>query len=209
MKRLSIVFSIVVVLVTAVALAEQLATPVAEKKADKVTAKAVKPAAGETAKSVATIDIPAPPRKSASSAVTHEPAKKAESKPKTVAVTKSEPALAPAPKAEEKSVRVESKPAKLSQDAAYPGVSPGEVQMTPDVWAYQQAMRQDQESAQASRRAAEYRAEQRIRRIESRRWFGLSNQRPVASPDPFNGDYAPIWVSNYPFNPNRWVGMGY
>ena len=83
------------------------------------------------------------------------------------------------------------------------------MQVSPDVWAYQRYMRQDMESTLAARRAAEYRAEQRMHRVESRRWFGLSNQRPVASPDPFNGDYAPIWVSNYPFNPSRWVGMGY
>jgi hypothetical protein len=52
------------------------------------------------------------------------------------------------------------------------------------------------------------RFEQRTRRLESQRWFGISNTRPTASVDPYDGDYSPGWVSNYLFYPYRWVGGG-
>ena len=52
------------------------------------------------------------------------------------------------------------------------------------------------------------RAQERIRRIETMRWFGLSNQRPQVSVDAIHSDYAPRWTSNNTFYPNRWVGVG-
>jgi len=87
-------------------------------------------------------------------------------------------------------------------------ISPGELKATPEMWFYQQAMRQYQDPNMAVRRVAEVRAAERARRTESRRWFGLSNQRPLASPDPVNGDYSPGWVSNYQYYPFRWAGVG-
>ncbi len=57
-------------------------------------------------------------------------------------------------------------------------------------------------------RAAIARAEQRTRRLESQRWFGISNKRPMASIDPYDGDYSAYWASNFPFYPMRWVASG-
>jgi hypothetical protein len=86
--------------------------------------------------------------------------------------------------------------------------SPGEAQVTPEARAHELHLLQSQAQAESVRRAAVARAEQRTRRLESQRWFGISNTRPLASVDPYNGDYSPGWVSNYPFYPLRWVGSG-
>jgi hypothetical protein len=104
--------------------------------------------------------------------------------------------------------RPESKTQRAARDLDYLTLSPGEVQATPEMWFYEQSLRQYKDSNMAVRRAAEYRAAQRERRIESRRWYGLSNSRPTASPDPLNGDYSPGWSSNT-YYPSRWVGIGY
>jgi len=86
--------------------------------------------------------------------------------------------------------------------------SPGEVTATPDMWFYQQYMQEYLDPKLAVRRNAEIRADQRLRRVESMRWFGLSNERPQASADPQHGDYSPGWVSNNTWYPERWTGMG-
>jgi hypothetical protein len=62
------------------------------------------------------------------------------------------------------------------------------------------------EARAAVRRMAEARNEQRLRRLASMRWFGLSNSRPQASPDLVNGDYAPRWISNTLGAPSQWSG---
>ncbi len=87
-------------------------------------------------------------------------------------------------------------------------VSTSELKATPEMWFYDQAMRQYKDPKAVVRANAEYRNEQRMRRIESLKWFGLSNSRPVVSSDPFNGDYAPRWVSNPGYYPYRWNGVG-
>lgn len=80
--------------------------------------------------------------------------------------------------------------------------------MSQEARAHEMHLMQAQAQAESIRRAAVARAEQRTRRLESQRWFGVSNKRPNASVDPFDGDYAPFWASNYPFYPLRWVGSG-
>jgi hypothetical protein len=92
--------------------------------------------------------------------------------------------------------------------AVYPRLSPGEVQATPEMWFYEQSLRQYQDPKLAVRQAAEFRAEQRQRRIESAKWFGLSNSRPRASSDPIHSDYSPHWTSNNGYYPSRWSGSG-
>ena len=52
------------------------------------------------------------------------------------------------------------------------------------------------------------RTEQRQRRIESMKWFGLLNSRPNANADPFHDDYSPGWVSNKGYYPSRWNAAG-
>jgi hypothetical protein len=88
----------------------------------------------------------------------------------------------------------------------YPRISPGEIQATPEMWFYEQSMRQYHDPKLAVRQAAEFRAEQRQRRLESMKWFGLSNQRPWASSDPLHNDYSPRWTGNNYYYPERWSG---
>ncbi len=80
--------------------------------------------------------------------------------------------------------------------------------MSREARAHEQYLLLSQAQAESVHRAAVARAEQRTRRLESQRWFGICNARPMASVDPYNGDYSPGWVSNYPFYPFRWVGGG-
>jgi len=87
-------------------------------------------------------------------------------------------------------------------------VSLGELKATPEMWFYDQAMRQYNNPKMLVRARAEYRAWQRTRRLESMRWFGFSNARPRASADPFNGDYSPRWTANPGYFPDRWNGVG-
>jgi hypothetical protein len=104
--------------------------------------------------------------------------------------------------------RADQKPAPASPLAVYPHLSPGEVQAPPEMWFYEQSLRQSQDPKLAVRQAAEFRAEQRQRRIESAKWFGLSNLRPRASSDPIHSDYSPGWTSNNSYYPSRWNGSG-
>jgi hypothetical protein len=99
-------------------------------------------------------------------------------------------------------------PASPSPLNVYPHLSPGEVQATPEMWFYEQSLRQYRDPKLAVRQAAEFRAEQRQRRIESAKWFGLSNLRPRVSSDPIHTDYSPGWTSNNSYYPSRWSGSG-
>ena len=101
--------------------------------------------------------------------------------------------------------RAERPAAGLGIDAV---VSPGELKATPEMWFYDQAMRQYKDPKMAVRAKAEFCAEQRMRRLESMKWFGFSNSRPRASSDPFHGDYSPGWTSNPGYYPSRWNGVG-
>jgi len=89
------------------------------------------------------------------------------------------------------------------------GISPGELRTTPEMWFYQQYQREYQDPKMAVRRAAEYRAAQRQQRLTAQKWFGFSNQRPQAGPDPFHGDWSPAWASNNEVYPYRWTATGW
>ncbi|MCI0360462.1 MAG: hypothetical protein L0211_18450 [Planctomycetaceae bacterium] len=78
---------------------------------------------------------------------------------------------------------------------------------TPDMWYYTQERERHDNPKQAVRRKAEYVAQQRALRIESMKWFGMSNARPIASTTPFMDEYAPAWVGNG-YHPYHWVGVG-
>jgi len=108
-------------------------------------------------------------------------------------------------------VKTVAPPAKSSADLTPPApqsVSPGEAAMSREARAHEQHLLQSQAAAESVHRAAVARAEQRTRRLESQRWYGISNSRPTASVDPYDGDYSPGWISNYPFSPYRWIGGG-
>jgi hypothetical protein len=86
-------------------------------------------------------------------------------------------------------------------------VSPGDLKATPEMWFYEQAMRQYNNPKMAVRARAEFRANQRQQRIESMKWFGFSNSRPRASSDPYHSDYSPGWSANPGYYPYRWNGV--
>ena len=88
------------------------------------------------------------------------------------------------------------------------GISPGVLAPTAEMWFYEQSLREYLDPKMAVRKKAEFRAAQRERRLASRRWFGLSNQRPQAFSDPYHGDYSPRWTSNNAAYPFRWSGEG-
>jgi hypothetical protein len=76
--------------------------------------------------------------------------------------------------------------------------------VTPDMWYYSQEMRRHDDPKQAVRRKAEYVAQQRTLRIESMKWYGMSNSRPFASTSPFMDEYSPSWIGNSS-HPYQWV----
>jgi len=88
------------------------------------------------------------------------------------------------------------------------GISPGEITPTPEMWFYEQYMRQYQDPATMVRQRAEYKAAQRQQRLAARQWFGFSNARPTAGTDPYYGDYSPRWSSNNTYYPFQWNGIG-
>jgi len=85
-------------------------------------------------------------------------------------------------------------------------ISLGELKPTPEMWFYEQELRRYEDPRTLVRRKAEFRAAQRQRRIESRKWFGLSNARPDASPEPMYGSYSPRWNSGNVYDPFGWSG---
>jgi hypothetical protein len=92
--------------------------------------------------------------------------------------------------------------------AGFTPSSPGDLKLTPEMWFYEQNLRQYQDPKMAVRANAEFQAEQRQRRLAAMHWFGFSNSRPKVSADPFNGDYSPGWTSNNAAYPYRWSGFG-
>lgn len=87
-------------------------------------------------------------------------------------------------------------------------ISPGDVAATPDMWFYEQYLRQYQDPKLAVRRRAEFRADQRDKRLAAQRWFGVFNSRPTVGTEAYHSDYAPRWSSNNRYYPFRWQGVG-
>jgi hypothetical protein len=68
--------------------------------------------------------------------------------------------------------------------------------MSPEMWAYLQEMRRQDDPKLNARRAAQFKAEQRRLRLASQQWYGYSNLRPIANPMPIMGSYSPSWAGN-------------
>jgi hypothetical protein len=99
-------------------------------------------------------------------------------------------------------------PAAKSRTAvASPTLSLGDVQATPQMWFYEQQRIRYDEPRNAVRANAEFRAGQRARRMAALKWYGFSNSRPLANPDPVHGTYSPRWVGNG-YIPSHWTGGG-
>ncbi len=101
-------------------------------------------------------------------------------------------------------------PATVSSPATVQPIVPpasGELRATPEMWFYEQYMREYKDPKNAVRANAEFAARQRANRLAAMRWFGYSNSRPRVSPDPVDV-YPPAWASNTPLQPNRWQATG-
>ncbi|HEY2413741.1 MAG TPA: hypothetical protein VGI40_15935 [Pirellulaceae bacterium] len=77
--------------------------------------------------------------------------------------------------------------------------------MTSEMWMYLHEEQRHDDPAQAVRRKAEYKADQRLSRINSAKWYGFSNSRPEASSIPFMGEYSPGWIGNG-YSRYQWIG---
>jgi len=98
---------------------------------------------------------------------------------------------------------------RVEQEEPWNHTSVGQVDPTPEMWFYEQYQKQYDDPQRSVREKAEFRTVQRQRRLAARRWFGLSNARPQASSDPFNGgDYSARWTSNNGYYPSRWTAWG-
>lgn len=84
---------------------------------------------------------------------------------------------------------------------------PSDIAMTPEMWFYIEEYRRYQDPAEAVRRKARQRAEQRRQRLAAQKWFGISNLRPQANPIPWFATYSPVWAGNS-WDPYRWTGYG-
>jgi hypothetical protein len=91
---------------------------------------------------------------------------------------------------------------------ARPGAdrSLGAPPLTAEVWFYQEELRRRADPRVAVREKAEFRSRERQRRIASRKWFGLSNARPIVSPTPVHGPYSRTWTAQ-PTWPYPWSGQ--
>jgi hypothetical protein len=99
-------------------------------------------------------------------------------------------------------------PPAIMQDVppSVPAVS-SEVRATPEMWFYEQYMKEYKNPRNAVRANAEFDFQQRSNRLATMRWFGYSNSRPRIGADPANV-YPPAWASNTPLQPNRWQATG-
>ena len=98
-------------------------------------------------------------------------------------------------------------PAQEPQGEAAGAISLGELQVTPEMWFYEQEMRRYSDPRQMVRAKAEFRSQQRQHRLAALHWFGYSNSRPVANMTPTCGQYQPCWVGNSA-TPFHWRGVG-
>lgn len=78
-------------------------------------------------------------------------------------------------------------------------------QVTPELWIYSQEWRRHDDPAQAVRRKAEARTQQRMDRLAALKWYGFSNSRPQAAVTPFTSFYSPAWMGNG-YDRYDWVG---
>ena len=99
-------------------------------------------------------------------------------------------ATAQEPQTAEGVVKIVSK-AKVSD---LPEITPSTI--TPEMYIYLQEMRRHDDPQQVLRRREEYKANQRLARITSQKWYGMSNSRPQATAGTMMGSYSPMWVGN-------------
>ncbi len=84
---------------------------------------------------------------------------------------------------------------------------PTNITPTPEMWFYDQELRQRYSPELAVRRKAEFETQQMMHRMAAREWFGVSLARPTANVTPFSSTYSPSWTSNTR-DPNQWSASG-
>lgn len=94
----------------------------------------------------------------------------------------------------------------LPADPAHP--QQGAPPLTPELWFYSQEQRRHDEPAQAVRRKAEIKADQRMSRIAAAKWFGFSNSRPHAWGLPFVSASSPHWPGSG-LERHYWAAVSY
>ena len=77
-----------------------------------------------------------------------------------------------------------------------------------EMWLYLNEQKRYDDARLAVRRKAEFRAQQRSRRLAAQKWFGFSNQRPQANVTPFTSIYSPRWTGNG-VNEYDWRGVNH
>jgi hypothetical protein len=85
--------------------------------------------------------------------------------------------------------------------------SMSEVTPTPEMWFYERAREEYQDPRNAVRANAEYRSEERRKRLAASQWFGYSNARPSHTVTPTTQAASPQWGSNTR-DPYIWSGSG-
>jgi hypothetical protein len=90
-------------------------------------------------------------------------------------------------------------------------VAPGQerkaVGLTPEMRAYLDEVRRQDEPKMNAKRAAMQKAEQRRMRLAAQAWYGYSNLRPIANPCPTMSSYSPMWAGSST-NEFYWYGTG-
>ena len=105
-------------------------------------------------------------------------------------------------RAEDSAEPARVRPTSATSTPAPTMVSPGEA--TPEMWFYEQALRQYNDPKNAVRANAEFKANARRQRIAAMEWYGYSNSRPSMGIDPLHGPQQAQWVGNGG-NPQWWV----
>lgn len=77
--------------------------------------------------------------------------------------------------------------------------------LTPEMRAYLDEVRRQNDPKMNAKRAAMQKAEQRRMRLASQQWYGYSTLRPIANPFPITSSYSPMWGSG----DNSYLWYGY
>ena len=92
-------------------------------------------------------------------------------------------------------------------EKAIPGQERKQVGLTPEMRAYLDEVRRQDEPKLNAKRAAMQKAEQRRMRLAAQAWYGYSNLRPMANPCPTMSSYSPMWAGSS-YNEFYWYGTG-
>jgi hypothetical protein len=99
-------------------------------------------------------------------------------------------------------------PEPVAPAAAAPA-TPKEHTLTPEMYRYLSDLQRYGGPQDLTRIRAQREADARKERLNSMRWYGMSNSRPPASASPFTGVYGPRWVGNVRGNVYHWRDQGH